>query len=74
MKTNKKFENPNPRCTHSGVLDSSYEIWYLYVIPFFRNRVHSHTDGHILLLYKYIDIKCSLKPRSTNHENMLEKY
>ena len=27
IKTNKKLENPSLRCTYSGVLESSYEIW-----------------------------------------------
>ena len=27
IKTNKKIENPSLRCTYSGVLESSCEIW-----------------------------------------------
>ena len=39
IKTNKKFENPNLRLTHSGVFESSYEI---LVVSFSSNSAHSH--------------------------------
>ena len=51
IKTNKKFGNPNLRYTHSGPLESLYEIWYPYVVPFSHNSAQSHTDTHTVLLY-----------------------
>ena len=56
MKTNKKFENSNPGCKHSGIVEHSYEIWYFYLVLFSRNRAHSSTDTQtdiFFLLYEH---------------------
>ena len=42
IKTN-IFENPNLRCTHSGVLLSLYATRQLYMVPFSHISAHSQT-------------------------------
>ena len=53
MKTNKKFENPNPNCTHSGVLESFMK--FASSTCRFLAINHTHTQTDTLFYYIYID-------------------